>query len=134
MASSGAGRGGRKTMSGKRNRVLVYILFNSSDIAANVPGMTSEVREFCTTCECLKESLQTQKLNLLYNLFEGKSNLWNYNSINTQLNLKVAFQFLILGISRFSWERCLIMMKLISIVTGVVATAIRIWWNICFTL
>ena len=32
----GAGRGGRKTQTGKRNRVLVYILFNSSDIAGNV--------------------------------------------------------------------------------------------------
>lgn len=62
MASKGAGRGGRKTISGKRNRVLVYILYNLSDIAENVPGMSSEVREFCTTCKCLKGSLKNQKL------------------------------------------------------------------------
>ena len=65
MTSLGAGRGGRKTMSGKRNRVLVYILYNPSDIAENVPGMTSEVREFCTTtCKCLKGSVQNQKLSM----------------------------------------------------------------------
>ena len=51
---TGAGRGGRKTLSGKRNRVLVYILYNSSDIAANVPGLSIEVREFCKRKECLK--------------------------------------------------------------------------------
>ena len=56
----GAGRGGRKTLSGKRNRVLVYVLYNASDIAGNVPGLSSEVREFCTTKDCLKESFQNK--------------------------------------------------------------------------
>ena len=50
----GAGRGGRKTQTGKRNRVLVYILFNSSDIAGNVPGLSVDVKEFCLTNDCLK--------------------------------------------------------------------------------
>ena len=53
-----AGRGGRKTLSGKRNRVIVYILYNASDIAGNVPGLSAEVREFCTTKDCLKENFQ----------------------------------------------------------------------------
>ena len=34
----GAGRGGRKNESCKRKQVLVYILFNKSDIGDNVPG------------------------------------------------------------------------------------------------
>ena len=37
-----------------RNKVIVYILYNSSDVAGNVPGLSSEVREFCTTKDCLK--------------------------------------------------------------------------------
>ena len=45
-------------MSGKRNRVVVYILYNASDVAANVPGMTIEVREFCKSKECLKKNLR----------------------------------------------------------------------------
>ena len=52
--SIGAGRGGRRSVSGKRNRVLVYILFNSSDIAGNVPGLSVDVREFCLSKDCLK--------------------------------------------------------------------------------
>ena len=56
----GAGRGGRKNLSGKRNRVIVYILYNASDIAGNVPGLSAEVKEFCTTTDCLKESLQNR--------------------------------------------------------------------------
>ena len=54
----GAGRGGRKNPSGKRNRVVVYILYNASDIATNVPGLSMEVREFCKSKECLKKLLR----------------------------------------------------------------------------
>ena len=54
----GAGRGGRKSLSGKRNKVVVYILYNSSDVANNVPGLSSEVREFCRTKECLKRFMR----------------------------------------------------------------------------
>ena len=57
----GAGRGGRRNLSGKRNKVIVYILYNASDIAGNVPGMSAEVREFCKTGDCLKENLQIKK-------------------------------------------------------------------------
>ena len=34
----GAGRGGRKNKSCKREKVLVYILFNNSDVGENIPG------------------------------------------------------------------------------------------------
>ena len=61
MTFVGAGRGGRKTLSGKRGRVIVYILYNASDIAGNVPGLSSDVREFCKTENCLKESPQNIK-------------------------------------------------------------------------
>ena len=56
----GAGRGGRRSTQfpGKRRKVIVYILYNSSDIAANVPGLSVEVREFCKTQECLKKFLK----------------------------------------------------------------------------
>ena len=56
----GAGRGGRRSTKfpGKRRKVIVYILYNSSDIAANVPGLSVEVREFCKTQECLKKFLK----------------------------------------------------------------------------
>ena len=45
-------------MTGKRNRVIVYVLYNASDIAANVPGLSVEVREFCKTKECLKQFMR----------------------------------------------------------------------------
>ena len=45
-------------MIGKRNRVLVYILYNASDIAANVPGLSMEVREFCKNKDCLKKFMR----------------------------------------------------------------------------
>ena len=32
----------------------MYILFNSSDIAGNVPGLSVDVKEFCVTKDCLK--------------------------------------------------------------------------------
>ena len=54
----GAGRAGRRTSSGKHTKVLVYVLFNSSDIANNVPGMTSEVKMFCSSKSCLKALLR----------------------------------------------------------------------------
>ena len=54
----GAGRGGRRNPTGKRNRVLVYILYNASDIAENVPGMSVEIREFCKNKDCLKVFLR----------------------------------------------------------------------------
>ena len=49
-----AGRGGRNMGNGQRRKVLFYLLFNKSDIAMNVPGLSSEVREFCETKMCLK--------------------------------------------------------------------------------
>ena len=54
----GAGRGGRKLSSGNRNRVIVYILYNSSDIANNIPGLSLEMKEFCTTGDCLKNFMR----------------------------------------------------------------------------
>ena len=39
---------------GQRKRVLFYLLFNRNDIGNNVPGLSSEVREFCETKKCLK--------------------------------------------------------------------------------
>ena len=54
-----AGRGGRKLEeAGKRKRVVFYLLFNKSDISANVSGLTNEVREFCLTQKCLKAFLR----------------------------------------------------------------------------
>jgi len=55
----GAGRGGRKNKSCKRKKVLVYILYNKSDIAGNVPGMSQEVKDFLVTSECLKSELSS---------------------------------------------------------------------------
>ena len=50
------GRGGRKTTEKFRKRVVFYLLFNNSDIAANV-DVSEEVRTFCRTSECLKLTL-----------------------------------------------------------------------------
>ena len=60
----GSGRAGRKMVSGRRQRVLVYVLYNSQDLGGNVPGLTDPVREFCTTQNCLK--------GLLGEHFDGK--------------------------------------------------------------
>ena len=54
----GAGRAGRKQATGTRQRVLVYILFNSQDLGGNVPGLEDSVRTFCTTQDCLKELMR----------------------------------------------------------------------------
>ena len=56
----GAGRGGRRSCQfpGMRRKVIVYILYNSSDVAANVPGLSVEVRQFCKTEGCLKKFLK----------------------------------------------------------------------------
>ena len=53
-----AGRGGRNMGNGQRKRVLFYLLFNRNDIGNNVPGLSTEVREFCETKVCLKLYLQ----------------------------------------------------------------------------
>ena len=45
-------------MSGKRNRVVAYILYNASDISTNVPGLSMEVREFCKSKECLNKLMR----------------------------------------------------------------------------
>ena len=50
-----AGRGGRKLGDlGKRRKVVFYMIFNKSDISSNVPGLSTDVREFCMTKGCLK--------------------------------------------------------------------------------
>ena len=54
----GGGRGGRKEISGKRSKVVVYILYNPADMAGNVPGLSADVREFCSTGDCLKNFLR----------------------------------------------------------------------------
>ena len=54
-----AGRGGRKVeSSGKRRKVVFYLLFNQSDISDAVPGLTEEVKGFCRTDSCLKMFLK----------------------------------------------------------------------------
>ena len=54
-----AGRGGRNLGNGMRKRVLFYLLFNRNDIGNNIPGLSSEVREFCETKLCLKLFLKS---------------------------------------------------------------------------
>ena len=54
----GAGRAGRRMASGFRQKVLVYILFNSQDLGANVPGLDDTVRLFCTCHDCLRKMLK----------------------------------------------------------------------------
>ena len=53
-----AGRGGRNMGTGQRRKVLFYMLYNNNDIASNVPGLSSEVRDFCETKMCLKVFLK----------------------------------------------------------------------------
>ena len=53
----GAGRAGRRQASGYREKVLVYVLYNSQDLGGNVPGLHDSVRLFCTTKCCLKKLL-----------------------------------------------------------------------------
>ena len=65
----GAGRAGRKKSSGTRQRVLVYILYNSQDLGGNVPGLEDSVRAFCTSDGCLKVPLRIH--------FDGKDGKGN---------------------------------------------------------
>ena len=55
-------------MTGKRNRVIVYVLYNASDIAGNVPGLSVDVKEFCTTTECLKGRFKQIKISVFFYL------------------------------------------------------------------
>jgi hypothetical protein len=43
---------GRAGRAGQRAEAILY--YNKSDIASNVPGITKEIIEFCTTDECLR--------------------------------------------------------------------------------
>ena len=54
-----AGRGGRNLGTGFRRKVLFFLLWNRSDIGNNVPGISSEMKEFCNTRSCLKQFLRT---------------------------------------------------------------------------
>ena len=42
-----AGRGGRNMGNGMRKKVVFYLLYNNSDIGANVPGLSEEMRVLC---------------------------------------------------------------------------------------
>ena len=53
-----AGRGGRNMGNGNRRRVLFYLLWNKNDIGNNVPGLSTEMRDFCETKNCLKVFLK----------------------------------------------------------------------------
>ena len=50
------GRGGRKMIDKFRKRVIFYLLFNNSDIGANM-DVSPAVRDFCLTDSCLKKML-----------------------------------------------------------------------------
>ena len=50
------GRGGRRMDDQGRQKVVFYLLFNKSDIGENI-DISSEVRNFCLTEDCLKKSL-----------------------------------------------------------------------------
>ena len=49
-----AGRGGRNMGNGQRRSVLFYLLWNRNDIGNNVPGLSTEMKDFCETQSCLK--------------------------------------------------------------------------------
>ena len=53
-----AGRGGRNMGNGLRRSVLFYLLWNRNDIGNNVPGLSTEMRDFCETKNCLKQFLK----------------------------------------------------------------------------
>jgi hypothetical protein len=53
-----AGRGGRNMGNGMRRQVVFFLLFNRSDVARNVPGISDGMREFCETKKCLKSFLR----------------------------------------------------------------------------
>ena len=63
----GAGRAGRRKANGVRQKVLVYVLFNSQDLGGNVPGLEDSVRTFCTSKSCLKAQLREH--------FDGESDV-----------------------------------------------------------
>ena len=51
------GRCGRVNKDKTAKKSACVVLYENHDIAANVPGMTAEVRNFCKTTECLKAFL-----------------------------------------------------------------------------
>ena len=48
------GRGGRLTKDGSRKKVLVYLLYNSTDIRPNTRHMSLEVKNFYNDDSCSK--------------------------------------------------------------------------------
>ena len=53
----GGGRGGRKTIGGKRRKVQVYQLFNSQDLGKNFNLMSDMMRRICLSKECTRKLL-----------------------------------------------------------------------------
>ena len=51
------GRSGRIDNDGKIRRAACVVLYEGHDIGTNVPGMTTEVRDWCKTSLCLKDFL-----------------------------------------------------------------------------
>ena len=51
------GRGGRKTLTNERRKVVFFLLYNNNDVAENI-DVSAAVREFCNTQMCLKKFLR----------------------------------------------------------------------------
>ena len=50
------GRAGRRQGNGKRNKSVIYTLYNGTDLRSNTP-MENSVREFCKETSCLKSKM-----------------------------------------------------------------------------
>ena len=53
------GRAGRKTNTGQRAFSLLYVLFNSQDLGANVRGLSAGVDKLCRGDGCKKQLLRS---------------------------------------------------------------------------
>ena len=52
------GRSGRMQEGGTMVKCLTYMLWNNTDLSANIKGMTEEVRQYVRKGECLKKILE----------------------------------------------------------------------------
>jgi superfamily II DNA or RNA helicase len=57
MLIQAAGRGGRKQTNSKRRRVIVYLLYNRTDLRSNCKTLSESVRNLYNTKACIKDSM-----------------------------------------------------------------------------
>ena len=64
------GRSGRMTAQGVQTKCVCYLVYNSSDISDNKPGMTDDVRNYCKNSTICRKHILEQRYGCEKNVSE----------------------------------------------------------------